>query len=439
MQVALSSHGALPDRWKRELERPTLRRSRRPPSAFLVLLTLGPHLAMPPRGSPGKGKTKLSTDMTPLALPALLKLLTTSGPRPPHLDMRQAMQAASKLVPKGYTSEGKLRLLTGADLAQLGIADDDLRKALLVVISGKGSSAASAKGKGAAGDGAAAGDPGEVRRKRARDSDLDKPLPSRAPKGLPIDEDFQFDEIEAEEVRPRLPLPCTVTLLTLPLDCPQALLKKFCLTNRAPVMTAWACVVAERLGFRRQEALSIGASRLTLVQLTAERRADLGASDPAAHVFTDLNATSKGVSLGLMSADALKVEVGPSQPFVEILGRKVRPVEPPAKPERLAADPDHGARAGPRPLDAERRVARHLEGPRRRSGQGVLVHAQRVQAAARRSRRCVHSSSSRALVRSSRLTLLSQARCASSPTASRPQSSTSRCVCFLALVRCDVR
>ncbi|GAA5844958.1 hypothetical protein JCM9279_000056 [Rhodotorula babjevae] len=232
---------------------------------------------MPPRGSPGKGKTKLSTDMTPLALPALLKLLTTSGPRPPHLDMRQAMQAASKLVPKGYTSEGKLRLLTGADLAQLGIADDDLRKALLVVISGKGSGASSAKGKGAAVDGAAVGDLGEVRRKRARDSDLDKPLPTRAPKGVPVDEDFEFDEIEAEE----------------------ALVKKFCLTNRAPVMTAWACVVAERLGFRRQEALSI------------------------AHVFTDLNATSKGVSLGLMSADALKVEVGPSQPFVEILGRKV--------------------------------------------------------------------------------------------------------------------
>ncbi|GAA5932059.1 hypothetical protein JCM3775_004228 [Rhodotorula graminis] len=232
---------------------------------------------MPPRGSPGKGKAKLGTDMTPLALPALLKLLTSSGPRPPHLDMRQAMQAASKLVPKGYTSEGKLRLLTGADLAQLGIADDDLRKALLAVISGKASGAGSAKGKAAAaGDGAAAAE-GDVRRKRARDSDLDKPLPTRAPKGDSVDEDFQFDEIEAEE----------------------ALVKKFCLTNRAPVMTAWACVVAERLGFRRQEALSI------------------------AHVFTDMNATSKGVSLGLMSADALKVAVGPSQPFVEILGRKV--------------------------------------------------------------------------------------------------------------------
>ena len=28
--------------------------------------------------------------------------------------------------------------------------------------------------------------------------------------------------------------------------------------NRAPVMTAWATVVAERMGFKREEALSIG-------------------------------------------------------------------------------------------------------------------------------------------------------------------------------------
>lgn len=33
---------------------------------------------------------------------------------------------------------------------------------------------------------------------------------------------------------------------------------KSVVVNRAPVMTAWACVVAERLGFQRQEALSIG-------------------------------------------------------------------------------------------------------------------------------------------------------------------------------------
>ena len=33
---------------------------------------------------------------------------------------------------------------------------------------------------------------------------------------------------------------------------------KSTVVNRAPVMMAWACVVAERLGFTREEALSIG-------------------------------------------------------------------------------------------------------------------------------------------------------------------------------------
>ena len=37
-----------------------------------------------------------------------------------------------------------------------------------------------------------------------------------------------------------------------------ALRHKFTVVNRAPVMMAWACVVAERLGFARDEALSIG-------------------------------------------------------------------------------------------------------------------------------------------------------------------------------------
>lgn len=33
---------------------------------------------------------------------------------------------------------------------------------------------------------------------------------------------------------------------------------KSTVVNRAPVMTAWAMIVAERLGFEREEALSIG-------------------------------------------------------------------------------------------------------------------------------------------------------------------------------------
>ncbi|GAA5919426.1 hypothetical protein JCM5296_004991 [Sporobolomyces johnsonii] len=226
---------------------------------------------MPPSSSSSKGKHKLTltSDPTPLALPALLKLLTSFGAKPPHLSMSQAMQAAAKLVPTGYTSHAKLKTLTQVEMARIGIADDDVRKGLMAAI-GK------PEGKGKA-KAAVFGDEGGFNRKRGRESDLDRPLPTRAVKETVIEQDLDFDEIEVEE----------------------GLVSKSCIVNRAPVMTAWACIVAERLGFRRQEALSI------------------------AHVFTDLNATSKGVSLGLKSKEELKVEVGSSQPFVEILGRRV--------------------------------------------------------------------------------------------------------------------
>lgn len=35
-------------------------------------------------------------------------------------------------------------------------------------------------------------------------------------------------------------------------------MSKFTVVNRAPIMTAWSFVVAERMGFQREEALSIG-------------------------------------------------------------------------------------------------------------------------------------------------------------------------------------
>ncbi|GAA5918233.1 hypothetical protein JCM1841_005320 [Sporobolomyces salmonicolor] len=226
---------------------------------------------MPPSPSSTKGKHKLTltSDSTPLALPALLKLLTSSGAKPPHLSMSQAMQAAAKLVPNGYTSPAKLRTLTQVEMARIGIADEDVRKGLMGAI-GK------AEGKGKA-KAAVFGDEGGFKRKRGRESDLDRPLPTSAAKEAVVEQDLDFDEIEVEE----------------------GLVSKSCIVNRAPVMTAWACIVAERLGFRRQEALSI------------------------AHVFTDLNATAKGISLGLKSKEERKVELGSSQPFVEILGRRV--------------------------------------------------------------------------------------------------------------------
>ena len=48
------------------------------------------------------------------------------------------------------------------------------------------------------------------------------------------------------------------------------------LINRAPVVTLWAAVVAERLGFKRDEALSLG------------------------NALAGLNAQSKGQRLGIL-------------------------------------------------------------------------------------------------------------------------------------------
>ncbi|SCV72642.1 BQ2448_4179 [Microbotryum intermedium] len=191
-----------------------------------------------------------------MSLPQFLKLLC-SAPRHP-LTMSEAISVAKILVPAKINSPSRLLTLTRTEMARLGIEDDDLRKKLSEFTH-----------------------VGKERRskpsKRKRGSDLDRPLPTKDVPTDFVDSDLDFEEILYEE----------------------ALLKKSCITNRAPVMTAWATVVAERLGFRRQEALSI------------------------AQVYTDMNATSKGVSLGLMKESALDLHIGSSQPFVDLMGRKV--------------------------------------------------------------------------------------------------------------------
>lgn len=81
--------------------------------------------------------------------------------------------------------------------------------------------------------------------------------------------------------------------------------------NRAPVLTLWAAVVAERLGFRRDEALTLG-------------RAVAG-----------LNAYSKGVSLGLFHPspkslkERRKKQMGGRRLKVDILRRAVPVVRTP--------------------------------------------------------------------------------------------------------------
>jgi len=147
---------------------------------------------MPPRNAQ---TIKLTLDdSTKLALPALLKLLTSS----PHLDMSKAIALAGKLIPAGYTTHYKLRSITGVDLARIGVADEELRKPLLNALGrgpdGKG------KGKAKIPSKPEFGDEG-MSRKRGRESDLDRPLPSKADKVSEVEQDLDFDEIQVEEVR----------------------------------------------------------------------------------------------------------------------------------------------------------------------------------------------------------------------------------------------
>jgi hypothetical protein len=48
------------------------------------------------------------------------------------------------------------------------------------------------------------------------------------------------------------------------------------LINRAPVLTLWAATVAERMGFKREEALSLGKAVAGLTAQSKGRRLGIG-------------------------------------------------------------------------------------------------------------------------------------------------------------------
>jgi hypothetical protein len=103
--------------------------------------------------------------------------------------------------------------------------------------------------------------------------------------------------------------------------------------NRAPVMTLWATVVAERLGFDRDEALTLGKT------------------------VTGLNAQAKGRSLGIFKPGEKKSEQARRRPkgeqfFVELLGRSVPVINTPEGVRAAAKDA---------PVDPAS-VQRYLEG-----------------------------------------------------------------------------
>ncbi|KAI0053579.1 hypothetical protein FA95DRAFT_1552062 [Auriscalpium vulgare] len=240
-------------------------------------------------------------DAQKLSLQAFLQLLTSRG-----LAISRAMAVAGKIY-KDFNTSARLGELTDTQLSSLGVADKDDRKLVLsaVVASGYREGAVTAakekeakkrkltaKSKGlheesqeAEGSSRAkrvgrVPQPRTVQKKRKRDDTKNEFLPEKpAEEGAEL-RSLDFDEILDEDV----------------------LKHKLVIVNRAPIMMAWSFVVAEKLGFQREEALSI------------------------ASVYTEMNAISKGVSLGIYDKNKGKdIEASPTgaQPYVDLMGRRI--------------------------------------------------------------------------------------------------------------------
>jgi hypothetical protein len=204
--------------------------------------------------------------MSTVQLPvnAFLKFMTDRG-----LTMPQAISIATPLLKAGYNTEAKLATLNEVSLNKLHLNEDKhIKKTLLEIGKKVKKVSSSCLATETSGDGVQG-------KKRSRDSDMDFPLP------LP-------SEGSSKDMVQDFTLPEMTNL--------EELQTKFVIVNRAPVMLAWAIVVCERLAFTREEALSI------------------------AQAYTELNAISKGSSLGILPS--LPKDLS-SQPYVEIMGRKV--------------------------------------------------------------------------------------------------------------------
>ncbi|KAK7695880.1 hypothetical protein QCA50_000518 [Cerrena zonata] len=220
-----------------------------------------------------------------IPLPTFLKVLTSNG-----VPAAKAMQAAGKIY-KQYNTRAALTFLTDFDLEKAGVAEKDLRKQIIIALKKAGYKGNATAGKSKAGpsrQNSASNktnpDPNApqtqtARRKRKRDDDLNELLPDR-----PIDEGESLGNLDFNEVLNE-----------------ETLMSKSVVINRAPIMAAWSFIVAERLGFQREEALSI------------------------ASVYTEMNAISKGVSLGIYDQSKKKgIEASKdgSQPYVDLMGRR---------------------------------------------------------------------------------------------------------------------
>ena len=246
------------------------------------------------------------------------------------LSTQDALGCTAALVRAGYSSlprdgSGPLAGVSEISLVAAGVTDPDVRKMLVAFgRSGRGTrTAGTSAGSGAVADvGSDGGRTGRKRKMQTKDSDLDRPLPTALEDRPALSLEFN-EELEdtASDVRlkwgagdrlsasRKADMPLAIRL--------QLLQDRTVVINRAPVMLAWATAVAERLGFTRQEALSIGESVCTSYRdPQAAQEIEIDRMCLPAHTYTNLNATARGVSLGIYSPEKGKerTTVGPSQP-----------------------------------------------------------------------------------------------------------------------------
>ncbi|KAF7301739.1 Glutamine synthetase [Mycena indigotica] len=224
-------------------------------------------------------------DEVKLALPKFLKIFANNG-----IPMQKAMVLAKHCY-KDFALPSKLSEMTDVKLASLGVDDKDLRKQAISALK-KGGYIGSTLRQPKAGSSQPPSTMTAVetlttptkKRKRAKASDVNEFLPT------PKDETEDVGNLEFNEV----------------LD-EEVLQTKSTVVNRAPLLTAWATLVAEKLGFQREEALSI------------------------ASVFTEMNAISKGIALGKFkknAANGMEASTKGTQPYVDLMGRRCSSVSP---------------------------------------------------------------------------------------------------------------
>ncbi|KAK1236492.1 hypothetical protein PQX77_000269 [Marasmius sp. AFHP31] len=241
-----------------------------------------------------------------IPLPKFLKVLTSG-----NVPVAKAMNVSSKIYKQCNTAE-QLSELDDLKLKAYGVDEKDVRKLVLAAVKKAGYGpnrrrTSAEHGQPTASTSYIPPSPSTVdalttptKRKRKRNEDVNEFLP-KAPDEAAGYGSLDFNEILDEKV----------------------LRTKSVVINRAPLMTLWATMVAERMGFKREEALSIGIDTRSLIcHFPSMNQNHLVLY--SASVYTEMNAISKGVSLGIFEegkGKGLDATSGGTQPYVDFIGR----------------------------------------------------------------------------------------------------------------------